>query len=93
MDSPKRTAEWQATVARVDFLWPARWTVGEADGRQKYGLPETLWAEKRHEDLLRELGYEVVRWTWDDVKNHPAETAERIRAAFRRAAERRRDTT
>ena len=71
--------------ARVDFLW-AQWRViGEADGRLKIQLPEDLWAEKLREDALRELGYEVVRWTWDEIVNHPEIVVARILRAAARA--------
>jgi hypothetical protein len=71
-------------VARVDFLWRAQRTVGEADGRGKYDDRHALWAEKRREDRLREMGLEVVRWGWGDL-SQPWVTARRIREAFARA--------
>jgi hypothetical protein len=70
---------------RVDFLW-AQWRViGEADGRIKYQRPDDLWREKLREDALRELGYEVVRWTWDEIVNHPEVVVARILRAANRA--------
>lgn len=72
--------------ARVDFLW-AQWRViGEADGRLKIQRPEDLWQEKLREDRLRELGYEVVRWTWDEIVNHPEVVVARILRAAARAS-------
>ena len=61
-------------IARVDFGWEEYRTLGEFDGRMKYDgslAPgqdprEVLWAEKRREDRLRELGWQVVRWVWAD---------------------------
>jgi Protein of unknown function (DUF559) len=76
-------------VGRVDFLWKQEATVGEADGQLKYRQPATLWYEKQREDRLRELGFEVVRWGWDDVLHRPKQTAHRIRAAFARSMTRR----
>ena len=73
-------------VARVDFLID-RWVVVEFDGRTKYDDPQVLWAEKRREDALRALGYEVVRLTWSDL-NHPERVARLIREARGRAAAR-----
>jgi hypothetical protein len=62
--------EARAHVARVDFLWTEHGVVGEADGWAKYQLvadPTAQWealkAEKVREDRLRDLGYEVIRWT------------------------------
>lgn len=72
--------------ARVDFLWEQWRIIGEADGRLKIQRPEDLWAEKLREDALRELGYEVVRWTWDEIVNHPEVVVARILRAVARAA-------
>lgn len=72
-------------VARVDFLCQAPRVVVEFDGRGKYGAPDDLWAEKRREDRIRELGYEVVRVTWDDLR-HPTRVRARLAQAFARAA-------
>ena len=58
----------------------------EFDGRVKYSRREdevdpygdyrdpreVLWAEKRREDTLRRLGYEVVRVTWQNLDDLPA---------------------
>lgn len=82
-----------ALAGRVDFLFREHDTVVEFDGLLKYGLgrsapADDLFREKRREDLLRELGYEVVRITWADLAQ-PRVVAARIRAAFARAAARR----
>lgn len=82
-------------VARTDFLWRERRTVGEFDGKQKFSLylrpgerPEdVLWREKQREDAIRALGYEVIRITWADLQD-PEALARRIWAAFRRAGSR-----
>ncbi|MPY81610.1 MAG: DUF559 domain-containing protein, partial [Actinophytocola sp.] len=73
---------------RVDMLWPQYRTIGEADGAAKYGVkaPDSLFREKQREDALRDLGYEVVRWTWWDIERAPRRVVERVQRAFRRAA-------
>lgn len=79
--------------ARVDFLWREHRTIGEFDGRVKYGrlvpagrTPEdVLWEEKLREDRLRAEGWQVVRWTWADLST-PSLVADRITAAFKRAS-------
>jgi hypothetical protein len=78
-------------VARVDFAWPERGVIGEFDGRVKYGRalapgqePEmVLWREKVREDLLRDLGWQVVRWIWADLDDPRAWFA-RLDRAFAR---------
>ena len=86
MDGP-----WLA--GRVDFAWPSLRIIGEFDGRVKYGrlleadedAGDAVFREKRREDRLRELGWQVVRWAWADLA-HPEVIAERLRRAFARAA-------
>lgn len=62
-----------AFVARPDFFWKDAGVVGEFDGRGKYGCDEPgttaeiVHREKRREDAIRSLGFEVVRWTWEDL--------------------------
>jgi hypothetical protein len=71
-------------VGRVDFLFEGQRTVGEFDGLGKYADRRDLVAEKRREDRLRDLGFEVVRWVWSDVVGDFGPTADRLRAAFAR---------
>ena len=62
-------------VARVDFCWQEQRTIGEFDGKIKYGrmlksgqsIDDVLFAEKRREDALRDLGWQIVRWLWADL--------------------------
>lgn len=71
-------------VARVDFLLLDR-VIVEFDGMTKYTDVATLRAEKRREDALRALGYQVVRITWADLDDLPA-LRRRLEAAIARAA-------
>jgi hypothetical protein len=82
-------------IGRVDFYFREHHTIVEFDGRVKY-TPElapggdpaaALWQEKRREDRLRALGYEVVRITWADLHD-PVKLAAKIRQAFDRAERR-----
>jgi hypothetical protein len=83
-------------VGRPDFLFDEFWTIGEFDGRVKYGRllkpgedpGDVVWREKQREDRMRDLGYEVGRLIWPDLSDRPA-IAERFRAAFARARRRR----
>ncbi len=76
-------------VARVDHLVDER-VVIEFDGLVKYAGAEgraALAAEKAREDLLRSLGYEVVRLTWSDL-DRPGRVDGLVRSARARAADR-----
>lgn len=74
-------------VARSDFRVKDSAVLLEFDGRVKYTDPEVLMAEKRREDRLRELGYEVVRLTWEDLAR-PQVVRAKILAALARASRR-----
>ena len=75
-------------VGRVDQLWRRQRVIGEADGLGKYDTPHVLRAEKLREDRLRDTGFEVIRYTWDEALRRPERLAARVRAAFARAARR-----
>ncbi|HVH20821.1 MAG TPA: hypothetical protein VNA11_00035 [Pseudonocardia sp.] len=78
-------------VGYTDFGWPELHTVGEFDGRVKYGrllrsgqdAGDSVFAEKVREDRLRDLGLAVVRWTWSDLTDFTP-TADRLRHHVRR---------
>lgn len=72
-------------VGRVDQLWRAERVIAEADGLSKYTDPSVLRAEKLREDRLRDLGFQIVRYTWDEAFYRPAELAARVRLAFARS--------
>jgi hypothetical protein len=74
-------------VARVDFLFREQRTVVESDGRVKY-VEDELWREKKREDRLRDLGFEVVRATWADLADGGADLVLRVLRAFERGARR-----
>jgi len=74
-------------VGRVDFLFRAQRTIVEFDGLVKYGGADgrqALVDEKRREDTLRSLGYQVVRLTWRDLHD-PASVKHLVRDAFSRS--------
>jgi hypothetical protein len=74
-------------VGRVDFLFRAQRTIVEFDGLIKYGGADgrqALVEEKRREDALRSLGYQVVRLTWRDLHD-PALVERLVREAFARS--------
>ena len=82
-------------LGRTDFVWEPQRVVGEFDGRIKYGRMlrpgqqpgDVVFEEKRREDLIRDEGWPVVRWTWDDLL-HPARLGERVGRAHDRSRRR-----
>jgi hypothetical protein len=80
-------------VARVDFFWKEQRTIGEFDGKIKYGrllkpgqaIEDVLFEEKRREDALRDLGWQIVRWIWADLYRRGV-IRDRVLRAFARSS-------
>jgi hypothetical protein len=77
-------------VGRSDFGWPDFGVLGEFDGKAKYGellrkpgqtAEQVLIAEKQREDRMRELGWVVIRWMWQDL-SRPEALIGRLRQAL-----------
>jgi very-short-patch-repair endonuclease len=71
---------------RVDLLIPEVRVVGEADGRVKYTQPDQLWAEKKRQESIEDMGFAVVRYDHDEARHHPLRLADRFVAAAARSA-------
>jgi hypothetical protein len=80
-----------STIGRSDFGWEDRRTLGEFDGRIKYGrllregqsAGDAVYEEKLREDELRDHMWEVTRWTWAELDT-PAVIGGRLARAFER---------
>jgi Transcriptional regulator, AbiEi antitoxin len=83
--TPQVCISTRAGVVRVDLMDVPRGVVIEADGRGKYLAPEDLWREKRREDAVRDLGFEVIRFVYADYRA-PQAWLEAYRRALSRAA-------
>jgi very-short-patch-repair endonuclease len=74
-------------VSRVDFCWPDRRLVVEADGRRWHDPADARDADRRRANDLELLGWGLLRFTWADVVHQPEYVVETVRAALvRRAA-------
>jgi predicted transcriptional regulator of viral defense system len=71
-------------IGRVDFYWREYWTIAEVDGAAKYADPKRARAQLRRDSLLRDDGFEVVHFTWQQITQTPEQVAASIRNAFRR---------
>lgn len=88
---PAPVLQYEVVGRRCDFYWEEHRTVGEFDGRVKYGrllrpgqeAGDVVFAEKRREDDLRDHGLGVARWVWDELDPFDV-AAGRIRRAFAR---------
>ena len=70
-------------IARVDNLWDQFNMIGQADGALKYKDSARVMRDKWQDERLESVGFEVVRWGWDD-----AWTPELLRGQLKRGFER-----
>jgi hypothetical protein len=73
-------------IGRVDFLWRKFSTIAEADGAAKYSDPDRARRQLSRDADLREAGFEVVHFGWQDVHLNAHHVVGSIRAAFARNA-------
>jgi very-short-patch-repair endonuclease len=59
--------------AVVDFLWPDHALVVETDGWQTHGTRAAFERDRSRDQRLMLAGYRVVRFTWRQVFDRPAE--------------------
>jgi very-short-patch-repair endonuclease len=64
----------------VDFLWPHAKLVVETDGRDAHSGRASIEYDRRREAKLAVAGYEVLRFTWRQVLDRPAEVVAAVRA-------------
>lgn len=86
---------WQANVrvrlpngvtARVDVLFAKQKLVIEVDGWQAHGTKTAFQKDRARQNELVAAGYQVLRFTWEDITAHPDHCAHRvIRALAARA--------
>jgi predicted transcriptional regulator of viral defense system len=80
--------ELQATVFtpnnafRVDFLWGEHKVIVEADGLLKYNEHKDLIKQFERDRFLRDAGYKVIHFTWEELFNTPEVVIRRIRDAI-----------
>lgn len=65
-----------------DFFWPEFNLIGECDGAVKYGDALGYVNEKEREQVLRDLGYRIVRWLAREIMLTPHVVVERILRAL-----------
>lgn len=58
-------------VARVDFCWPEHRLVVEADGYAFHSDRAAYRRDRERTNALVRLGWNVLRFTWEDVRGRP----------------------
>lgn len=65
-----------------DCLWPQMRLIGECDGAVKYRDPSGYVNEKSREQILRDLGYAMVRWQAREIMAAPQLVVDRVARAL-----------
>lgn len=68
----------------VDFYWPGQRVIAEADGEVKYSDPRRAIKQLERDQRLRDLGYQVVHFTWRELFRDAGAVTGRIRRALGR---------
>jgi hypothetical protein len=66
----------------VDFLWRRPRVVVEVDGFATHCTRQAFQRDHRRDQMLRLGGWEVVRFTWDDVTKDPEHVMEVVHATL-----------
>ena len=84
------TPQFQATLVTPmgkvypDLYWPEANLIGECDGAIKYAEANAFVNEKQREQMLRDLGYRIVKWLAREIMTCPWVVVERIERALAR---------
>ena len=73
---------WGALVARVDFCWPERRLVVEADGFAFHSDRAAYRRDRERLNELERLGWRVLRFTWEDVVGRPDQVLALVRDCY-----------
>jgi very-short-patch-repair endonuclease len=71
---------------RVDFLWPAQRVIVETDGYRYHRGSVAFHDDRRRDNSLMHLGYDVIRFTYWSVVNEPGRVIGLLRARLERGA-------
>jgi hypothetical protein len=76
---PAPVANAQVEGFTVDFYWPSKRLVIEADGYTYHSMPSTFERDRERDQQLTLAGYTVVRFTHKQVTRQPKAVADRVR--------------
>ncbi len=65
-----------------DFYWQHSGLIGEADGAVKYADRAAILREKEREQVLRDLGFRIVRWLGREILSDPEVVVDRVARAL-----------
>jgi very-short-patch-repair endonuclease len=85
---PKPEVNAKLDQFEVDFLWRRQRLVVEVDGWDSHRTRSAFEEDRARDARLTLLGFDVIRFTWRQVKHQPASIARTVRELLRRATPR-----
>jgi Protein of unknown function (DUF559) len=84
LPSPQCQSAIDSPLGRLypDFHWPDQNLIGECDGAVKYADATAHVREKEREQVLRDLGYTMVRWLAKEIMLTPQLVVARVTRAL-----------
>ena len=76
---PRPFTNVQVEGFTVDFFWPAKRLVIQADGYTYHSMPSAFERDRDRDQQLTLAGYTVVRFTYKQVTRQRQAVADRIR--------------
>lgn len=70
------------TPGRVDFAYPAQRVIVEADSRRWHTRERDFEADRRRDRDAQLAGWDVYRFTWDDLRSCPEDVVATVRRAL-----------
>jgi hypothetical protein len=77
-DLPKPVANAQVAGFMVDFFWPGRRLIVEADSYTYHSMPSAFERDRERDQQLALAGYTVVRFTYNQITRQPEAVAQRL---------------
>jgi very-short-patch-repair endonuclease len=71
---------------QVDFVWRTQRVIVETDGFRTHGTRQAIQRDRRRDQLLTLAGWQVIRFTWDEVTNEPRHVTHVLRNLLTGAA-------
>jgi very-short-patch-repair endonuclease len=77
---PRPLVNHTVSGEQVDFHWPQARLIVQTDGAATHLTPTTFEEDRERDAELTVAGYRVVRFTWRQLTDRPAHTADTLGA-------------
>src|SRR5262249_49612157 len=72
----------EGRLARLDLAYPRQRVDVEADGVSVHDQPGAVYRDRWRQNLLANLGWTVLRFTWTDLLQRPRYVVDTVRSAL-----------